>query len=117
MPSRTSILETIPLVISDPPKLRSKSTIGFFEATYFHTWSFVKNHPIWSVVIFVISAIAIYVVRRKRLIRRGLPSYVGSAGGGILGYTGNGSGTGAAGFFRLDGKEGLLNGGSAGKVD
>ncbi|GAM37004.1 hypothetical protein TCE0_022r06548 [Talaromyces pinophilus] len=117
MPSRTSILETIPLVISDPPKLRSKSTIGFFEATFFHTWSFITNHPVWSAIILVISSIAAYIAHRRRILRRGVSGYGGSTGGGILGYgTGTGGNVGG-GFFRLDGKEGLLNGGSAGKVD
>lgn len=42
-------------------------------------------------------------------------SSFGSGGsGGILGY---GNGANGGGFFRLDGKEGFLNGGSAGKVD
>lgn len=45
---------------------------------------------------------------RGRLFRRGVPGR-----GGILGNS-NGN---AGGFFHLDGKEGFLNGGSAGKVD
>ncbi|EED20585.1 disulfide isomerase, putative [Talaromyces stipitatus ATCC 10500] len=114
MPSRTSILETIPLVISDPPKLRSKSTIGFFEATFFHTKSFITTHPIWSAIILVISSIAIFITNRRRLLRRGLPTHGNNTSGGILGY---GAGTGGGGFFSLDSKEGLLNGGSTGKVD
>lgn len=114
MPSRTSILETIPLVISDPPKLRSRSTIGFFEATFFHTWSFITNHPIWTAIILVVSAITAFITHRKRQLRRGLSTHGGSTGGGILGY---GTGGNGGGFFRLDGKEGILNGGSAGKVD
>ncbi|KAH8691302.1 putative disulfide isomerase [Talaromyces proteolyticus] len=110
MVSRTSILETIPLVISDPPKLKSKSTIGLFEATFFHTRSFISNHPILSIIIFIVTIIASFVAYRKRSFRR---SNFGYNNGGILGY-GNSSG---GGFFKLDGKEGLLNGGSTGKVD
>lgn len=108
MVSRTSILETIPLVISDPPKLKSKSTIGIFEATFFHTRTFISSHPILSIIIFIFISIASYVAYRKRSLRR---VNFGYNGGGILGNTNSG------GFFRLDGKEGLLNGGSTGKVD
>lgn len=111
MPSRTSILETIPLVISDPPKLRSRSTIGFFEATFFHTKSFISSHPILSIIIFVAFFITAFISYRKRVYRRSNLSYGGNHNGGILGYGGSG------GFFRLDGKEGLLNGGSSDKVD
>jgi protein disulfide-isomerase len=115
MPSRTSILETIPLVISDPPKLRSRSTIGFFEATYFHTRSFISNHPILSIIIFLITFTFSIIGYRRRLFKR---SPLGSNHqGGILGYVTGTGGTGTGGFFRLDGKEGLLNGGSTGKVD
>lgn len=108
MPSRTSILETIPLVISNPPKLKSKSTIGAIESAFFHTRSFIANHRIVSSAIFIISFAVAAVFARRRLLKRGS---LGGYGGGILGI-GNGGG-----FFRLDGKEGILNGGSSGKVD
>jgi protein disulfide-isomerase len=112
MPSRTSILETIPLVISNPPKLKSKSTVGFFESIFFHTTSFISSHRIASLIIFIICFIAAAVIGRRRMTSR---SSFGSGGsGGILGY---GNGANGGGFFRLDGKEGFLNGGSAGKVD
>jgi protein disulfide-isomerase len=44
-------------------------------------------------------------------------TYGSNTGGGILGYGTGTGGSGGGGFFRLDGKEGLLNGGSTGKVD
>ncbi|OKL57053.1 hypothetical protein UA08_07618 [Talaromyces atroroseus] len=114
VPSRTSILETIPLVISDPPKLRSKSTIGFFEATFFHTRSFISSHPILSIIIFIVTFMIAFIGYRRRAFRRSNHHH----GGGILGYvTGTGGSGGSGGFFRLDGKEGLLHGGSTGKVD
>lgn len=108
MPSRTSILETIPLVIASPPKLKSKSTIGTVESAFFHTRSFVVNHPFIFFLFIAGSVLAVtYFTRGKALLRR-----VGLGGrGGLLGG-GNGGG-----FFHLDGKEGLLNGGATGKVD
>jgi len=93
-------------VISNSSKIKSRSTVGFFEATIFHTKSFIVNHPIISLLILVILAVAGTIGHRKRQARRAGPS-----SGGILGV-GNGGG-----FFKLDGKEGLLNGGSSGKVD
>ncbi|KAL2003778.1 hypothetical protein VTN02DRAFT_2272 [Thermoascus thermophilus] len=108
MPSRTSILETIPLVIASPPKLKSKSTIGIVESAFFHTRSFVVNHPFIFFLFMAGSILAVtYFTRGKALLKR-----VGLGGrGGLLGG-GNGGG-----FFHLDGKEGLLNGGATGKVD
>jgi protein disulfide-isomerase len=108
LPSRTSILETIPLVISNSSKLKSRSTVGFFEATIFHTKSFIVNHPIISLILFVALAVAATISYRKRNARRAGPG----GSGGILGV-----GNSSSGFFKLDGKEGLLNGGSTGKVD
>jgi protein disulfide-isomerase len=104
MASRTSILETIPLVIANPPKLTPKSTVGTFESIFFFTRSFISEHPILFILL-LITAIAATIAVRGKFLRRGVR-------GGILGVTG-----GSGGFFHLDGKEGLLNGGSTGKVD
>ncbi|BCS08710.1 disulfide isomerase [Aspergillus luchuensis IFO 4308] len=106
MASRTSILETIPLVIANPPKLTPKSTVGTFESVFFFTRTFISGHPIIFFIILTLSVAGATIVARGRSLRRG-------ARGGILGVTGNTGG----GFFNLDGKEGLLNGGSTGKVD
>ncbi|PYH35989.1 putative disulfide isomerase [Aspergillus neoniger CBS 115656] len=106
MASRTSILETIPLVIANPPKLTPKSTVGTFESVFFFTRTFISGHPILFFIILTLSVAGATIVARGRSLRRG-------ARGGILGVTGNTGG----GFFNLDGKEGLLNGGSTGKVD
>ena len=46
MASRTSILETIPLVIASPSKLSPKSTIGTFETILFFAQSLLGSHPI-----------------------------------------------------------------------
>lgn len=106
MASRTSILETIPLVIANPSKLTPKSTVGTLEGAFFSTRSFISNHPIIFVIILIISITAVTFVARGRVSKR-------AARGGILGAGGNNG----AGFFQLDGKEGFLNGGTTGKVD
>lgn len=106
MASRTSILETIPLVIANPPKLTPKSTVGTLESAFFSTRSFITTHPIVFVILLVVFIAAVTFVARGKSSRR-------SSRGGILGAGGNTGG----GFFQLDGKEGLLNGGTAGKVD
>lgn len=68
-------------------------------------------------MIAVIILIAALFGYRRRLFKRANFTYGSSTGGGgILGYGGK-EGSSTGGFFRLDGKEGLLNGGSAGKVD
>lgn len=105
MASRTSILETIPLVIANPPKLTPKSTIGVFESVFFVSSTFIIGHPIIFAIILLVSIIGVTYVARGRGLKRGVR-------GGILGIAGN-----AGGLLHLDGKEGLLNGGSTGKVD
>ncbi|KAJ5974212.1 hypothetical protein N7481_011422 [Penicillium waksmanii] len=106
MASRTSILETIPLVISSPPKLAAKSTIGTFETFFFYTRSFLSSHPILFFILLGITVAVATIFGRGRLLRRS-----GLGRGGIIGNSNGG------GFFHLDGKEGILNGGSTGKVD
>lgn len=108
MASRTSILETIPLVISSPSKLSAKSTIGTVESFFFYTRSFLSSHPILFFIFLGITIAVATVFGRGRFLRR-----AGLGRGGILGNS-NGNG---GGFFHLDGKEGFLNGGSTGKVD
>lgn len=108
MASRTSILETIPLVIASPTKLSPKSTVGTFESIFFFTRSFLGGHPILFFLLLG-ACVAVATLFRRGHLRRG-----GLGRGGILGNLGN---NGNGGFFNLDGKEGLLNGGSAGKVD
>ncbi|EYE97522.1 putative disulfide isomerase [Aspergillus ruber CBS 135680] len=106
MASRTSILETIPLVIANPPKLTPKSTVGTVESAFFSTRSFISNHPIIFIILLTISVAAVMFAARGRGSRRG-------SRGGIIGAGGSSGG----GFFQLEGKEGLLNGGTTGKVD
>ncbi|KAJ6103611.1 hypothetical protein N7486_003833 [Penicillium sp. IBT 16267x] len=109
MASRTSILETIPLVISSPPKLSPKSTIGTLETFFFYTRSFLSSHPILFFILLGLTVAVATIFGRGRFLRR-----TGLGRGGILGNSNGGTG---GGFFHLDGKEGLLSGGSTGKVD
>lgn len=109
MASRTSILETIPLVVSSPPKLSPKSTVGAFETFFFFTRSFISTHPILFFVFLGITIAVATILGRGRFLRR-----AGLGRGGIIGNNNN---NGGGGFFHLDGKEGYLNGGSTGKVD
>lgn len=107
MASRTSILETIPLVIANPPKLKPKSTVGAFEFAFFATRSFIADHPVIFFFFLAMFITAVSFLARGR---------IGSRASGRAGILGNGGGSGP-GFFHLDGKEGLLNGGATGKVD
>ncbi|KAJ5242856.1 uncharacterized protein N7469_001183 [Penicillium citrinum] len=93
MASRTSILETIPLVISSPPQ----------AGCQVHYCS----HPILFFILLGLTVAVATIFGRGRFLRR-----AGLGRGGIIGNTNNGGG-----FFHLDGKEGILNGGSTGKVD
>jgi protein disulfide-isomerase len=94
-------------VINNSSKVKARSTVGFFEGIVFRTKSFILNHPLISLLLFIALAVAGTIAYRKRNSRRG-----GLGGVGILGIVSNGGG-----FFKLDGKEGLLNSGSTGKVD
>ena len=84
-------------MISTPPKLSPKSRTGAFQQVFFHTRGAATSHP-W-----VSFGLLIGIV-------------IGSAmwGKGYIRKTKGGTG----GFFQLDGKEGILNGGGPyGKVD
>ncbi|KAK4245226.1 thioredoxin-like protein [Corynascus novoguineensis] len=48
VPSRTSILETINKVTANPPKLKPKLTIGFFEKLIFDVKTSFREHPFLS---------------------------------------------------------------------
>ena len=93
MASRTSILETIPKVVSSPPKIKPKSTIGSIEKFFFNIRGAISGHPFVSVGLIIGIVIGVLVYGRGRMRR--------SRGG----------------FFRLDEKDGLLGGNMGGKVD
>jgi len=102
IPSRTSILETLPKVVINPPKLTPKSTISRFEKFFFNIRQAVTGH-VWITLIIIAVVLAAGSFLSKRRVRRGRSF---------------GSDTG---FFNLDTKEKLLSslGGSTtnGKVD
>jgi len=97
VPSRTSILETLTKITRDPPGISPKYTTGAIARSFYQARGFSSNHPWLSLTFFVAATL-------------------------VLGYLGRGKirrsrGISNGGFFQLDGKEGLLSGGSTGKVD
>ena len=113
MPSRTSILETLPKVLASPPKITAKSTTSSIVRVFMETRKAIRNHPYLGLGILVV-VLAVLATWGRTRIRRGK---------GAMGLM-NGSGSGT-GFFKLDGKDGLLGGvglgggggGQNGKVD
>ncbi|KAM0795147.1 hypothetical protein BDR22DRAFT_814057 [Usnea florida] len=97
MPSRTSILETIPKVISSPPKISSKSSTGFIQRIFFGLRGAATGHPWVSLGMLIGIVIGTLIWGRGRM---------------KMGKKRN-----SGGFFQLDGKEGFLNGGGYGKAD
>jgi protein disulfide-isomerase len=94
MASRTSILETIPKVVSSPPKIKPKLTIGTLAKFFLDIRNSTSEHP-WLTFGLVVAAIfgGAYWSRGRMHKSRG-------------------------GFFRLDEKDGLLGHGNGnGKVD
>nr|POE87988.1 uncharacterized protein c3d6.13c [Quercus suber] len=103
VPSRTSILETLPRAIANPPKIASKST----TTTLGHVWWVAKGqlfeHPIVSISVSIAILLGIVILARRH-------TKVGQLG---------------AGYFRVGEKSGTMdgllggntNGGGQGKVD
>ncbi|KAF2835252.1 thioredoxin-like protein [Patellaria atrata CBS 101060] len=96
VPSRTSILETLPKVVASPPKLSPKSTISSFEHFFFRIRQVCLGHPWLAALSFVVSLLVLFIWRR-RLNRRSFGS--------------------TNGFFKLDGRESLLGSNSNEKGD
>ena len=103
VPSRTSILETLSKVVTDPPKLTPKFTTGAIEHVFFQAKGASTSHPFISGGLFVVVLVSAALWVRGRM-RKAKGFTTGSMGGG-------------GGFFTLDEKGGLLNGGGTGKVD
>ncbi|KAK4937621.1 hypothetical protein LTR10_021767 [Elasticomyces elasticus] len=98
MPSRTSILETLPRVVASPPKLNAKSTIGTFENVFFQIRNFGTYHPYFSFALLILSVVMLlYVLKNGTTIKKSLSRN-------------------SSGYFHLDGKEGIL-GTTNGKAD
>ncbi|ESZ91797.1 hypothetical protein SBOR_7813 [Sclerotinia borealis F-4128] len=101
IPSRTSILETIPKVVSNPPVIKPKSTIGSFEKLFFNIRGAISGHP------FLSFGVALGLMLGATMYARGK---IGGRKGGYFRVE-EGSGSGNA-------KDGLLGGVNAGgKVD
>ena len=108
--SRTSILETLPKIISSPPKIKAKSTTSSIERVLFRTKRLAYQHPYIASIILVGLITGLSIWGRTMLGR-------GRGASAII--------TGSSprrGFFKLDGKDGLLGGvglgsGQNGKVD
>ncbi|KAI9833533.1 MAG: hypothetical protein M1826_007147 [Phylliscum demangeonii] len=110
VPSRTSILETLPKIVSSPPKIKPKSTASSLETLVFTIRRAANRHPYLMSGVLLAAFVALTLWSR-RMIRRAKGH----------GHFPSGSGQGA-GFFKLDGKEGLigsagLGGAPNGKVD
>jgi protein disulfide-isomerase len=97
VPSRTSILETLPKIVNSPPKLKPKSTIGAFENIIFQIRNFGTYHPFLTVGVLILAVAALVVILKNGMQK--------------------GFGRSASGFFRLDGKEGLLGNSLGAKAD
>lgn len=102
VPSRTSILETLPKVVASPPKISPKNKNSFFGHLLFTVRMGCANHPIITLA-FALGAIIGLAVWARGHVRKGRTF-------------------GQGGFFQLggegNGKEGLLgNTEAAGKVD
>ena len=93
IPSRTSILETLPRVVASPPKIKAKRTISSFEQVIFDLKSAALEHPILAGGLTLVVILAAGMWGRRRIRRN------------------------RGGFFRLDEKDGLLGGGYNGKAD
>ncbi|KAI4174599.1 MAG: hypothetical protein LQ343_002172 [Gyalolechia ehrenbergii] len=97
VPSRTSILETLPKVVSNPPQLSSKSSTGAIQHLLFKFRGGMASHPFITLILLVVVVWGAYWGKGR--IRR-------SKGGA------------GSGFFHLDGKEGWMNSsGPSGKAD
>lgn len=88
MPSRTSILETLPKAIANPPKLQPKSTNSNIFYVFWRIKTTWTRHPYLSFIGLVsMSAVAVVLGRKARR-RSGNAIWLdekGNAFGGILG--------------------------------
>ncbi|KAI9812842.1 MAG: hypothetical protein M1832_006463 [Thelocarpon impressellum] len=107
--SRTSILETLPNVLASPAKIKAKTTTSALENMFFELRGAINAHP-WLALALMAAIVGGAAVWGRGRIRRGKS---GAGPGGAMS---------AGGFFKLDGKEGLLGavvggGQGNGKVD
>lgn len=102
VPSRVSILETLPKVVANPPKISPVNKNSFFGHIVFKIRSGIAAHPFITAGLGVAIVTGVSIWGRGALKRHGGRSF------------------GSGGFFNLNEKDGLLGapGGTAGgKVD
>jgi len=70
-PSRVSILETLTKITADPPKLQSKSSIGFVENIFFQIKNSWVYHPYESSAgMLVFLLVVLYVLRTRGMVNK-----------------------------------------------
>ncbi|KAG8630728.1 hypothetical protein KVT40_002347 [Elsinoe batatas] len=124
VPSRTSILETLPKIVASPPKISPKSTASFFGHIYYTLRQSFLSHPFLSSGALVILLLLVTLSlrgSRGRGVQLGHHAVQGGVNGGLPGAgEKERKGWGTGGFFQLPmnggGKEGLggLLGGNGG---
>lgn len=100
--SRSRILQTLNDVISKNPTIKSKSTSTSIQRVFFLAKASANGHPWASISFFIVACLVGAFWGKGRMISNNRKR--------------SGMGSGGSGFFRLDGKEGIL-GTSQGKVD
>ena len=94
VPSRTSILETLPRIVANPPKIAPKSTTTALGHVWWVLRGHVLDHPLVSVALGIALVVALGVYSRRqmwRLSEKGGYFRVGEKGGamdGLLGGSG-----------------------------
>lgn len=100
VPSRVSILETLPKVVANPPKISPVNKNSFFGHIAFRIRSGLGAHPLVTLGVAIGVLIGLGVWGRGAIRRHGSRTF------------------GSGGFFNLNEKDGLLgNTASSGKVD
>ncbi|KAL1302174.1 hypothetical protein AAFC00_002605 [Neodothiora populina] len=101
VPSRVSILETLPKVVANPPKISPVNKNSFFGHIAFKVRSGLAAHPLITMGVAAVMFVGLGIWGRGAMRR------------------GSGKSFGSGGFFTLNEKDGLLGapGAAAGKVD
>jgi protein disulfide-isomerase len=88
VPSRTSILETLPRVLANPPKISPKSSVSTLGTIFYKLKSAWNHHPWISFIVLIAFILGSFVGTRKMRRRT----------------------WGTGGFFNLDGENGAFGG-------
>ena len=110
VPSRTSILETLPRVVSSPPKIQSKSTASAMGHVWWTLRGQVLEHPIVSAAIAFVALVGTLVLLRRH-------GRVGEKFGATAGYFRVGEKGGAMDGLLGGSSTSPTGGGGQGKVD